>query len=56
MRVLRVVAAHDFGRIISPALVESQAIGGMPAIANAVFDANGVRCRSLPLKREKLIR
>lgn len=27
-----------------------------PAIANAVFDAIGVRCRSLPLKREKLIR
>jgi xanthine dehydrogenase YagR molybdenum-binding subunit len=29
VRVLRVVAAHDCGRIINPLLVESQVIGGV---------------------------
>jgi len=122
--VLRVVAAHDCGRIINPRLVESQVIGGvtqglgyalseerivdaplgeplnanleeykvatvrdipeivnatqsMPdeeanalgakgigeppiiptaaAIANAVFDATGVRIRDLPITRDKLL-
>jgi xanthine dehydrogenase YagR molybdenum-binding subunit len=122
--VLRVVAAHDCGRIINPTLVESQVIGGVtqglgfalieerivdnkrgivlnpnleeykaptvadvpmilnvpvdlpdltanstgakgigeppivptaPAIANAIFDAVGVRLRHAPLTRRKLI-
>ncbi len=125
VRVLRVVAAHDCGRIVDRALVESQVVGGITqglgyalteerlldarlgevlnanleeykvptigdipeiidlteslpdeqanpsgvkgvgeppiiptaaAIANAVFHATGVRVRSLPLKREKLLR
>jgi CO/xanthine dehydrogenase Mo-binding subunit len=125
VRVLRVVAAHDCGRIVDAVLVESQLCGGIlqglgyalmeerivdaasgevlnanleeykvptvadlpeivnamesmpdpeanptgakgigeppiiptaPAIANAVFDALGVRLRELPLKREKLLR
>jgi CO/xanthine dehydrogenase Mo-binding subunit len=125
VRVLRVAAAHDCGRIINPLLVESQVLGGvtqglgfalieerivdessglvlnanleeykvptaadlpniinamtsMPdleanptgakgmgeppiiptaaAIANAIFDAIGVRVRDLPCKREKLVR
>ena len=125
VRVLRVVAAHDCGRVINPVLVESQVIGGitqalgyalteerivdaatglvlnpnleeykvrtaadeveivnatesMPdweaneigakgigeppliptaaALANAIYDALGVRIRDLPFKREKLAR
>ena len=125
VRVLRVVAAHDCGRVVDRALVESQVVGGITqaigyalseerlvdarlgevlnanleeykvptigdipeivdlteslpdeeanpsgvkgigeppiiptaaAIANAVFRATGVRVRSLPLKREKLLR
>jgi len=125
VRVLRVVAAHDCGRVINPALVDSQVIGGvtqglgfalteervvdhalglvlnpnleeykvptaadvteivnatesMPdweanevgakgigeppiiptaaALANAIYDAVGVRIRELPCKREKLLR
>jgi CO/xanthine dehydrogenase Mo-binding subunit len=124
VRVLRVVAAHDCGRIVDPVRVESQVIGGItqalgyalseerrvdarlgevlnanleeykvptladlpeiinltasmpdeeanasgvkgvgeppliataPAIANAVFDATGIRVRSLPLKREHFL-
>jgi CO/xanthine dehydrogenase Mo-binding subunit len=124
VRVLRVAAAHDCGRIINPVLVESQVIGGitqalgyalteerivdaslglvlnpnleeykvptaadlpellnatasMPdweanetgakgigeppiiptaaALANAIFDATGVRLRELPCKRERLL-
>jgi CO/xanthine dehydrogenase Mo-binding subunit len=122
--VLRVVAAHDCGRIINPMLVESQVVGGVtqglgyalteerivdrrsgqvlnpnlegyqvptvadvpeivhaginlpdlnanptgakgigepplvptaPAIANAVFDAVGVRIRQLPISRRRLL-
>jgi xanthine dehydrogenase YagR molybdenum-binding subunit len=122
--VLRLVAAHDCGRIINPALVDSQVVGGVtqgigfalteervvdaqsgvvlnanleeykvptvadipaivhaqvnlpdpeanptgakgigepplvptaPAIANAVFDAVGVRLRHLPLSRHRLL-
>jgi xanthine dehydrogenase YagR molybdenum-binding subunit len=125
VRVLRVVAAHDCGRVINPMLVDSQVIGGvtqglgfalseerivdrthgivlnanleeykvqcaldlpeirnatesMPdmdandvgakgigeppliptaaAVANAIFDAVGVRVRDLPSAREKLLR
>ncbi len=125
VRVLRVVAAHDCGRVINPVLVESQVLGGitqalgyalteerivdaatglvlnpnleeykvrtaadeveivnatesMPdweaneigakgigeppliptaaALANAIYDAVGVRIRDLPFKREKLAR
>jgi xanthine dehydrogenase YagR molybdenum-binding subunit len=125
VRVLRVVAAHDCGRVINRALVESQVLGGitqalgyalteerivdavtglvlnpnleeyklrtaadrveivnatesMPdweaneigakgigeppliptaaALANAIYDAVGVRIRDLPCKREKLVR
>lgn len=124
VRVLRVAAAHDCGRIINPALVESQVIGGITqglgyalseerildrarglvlnanleeykvqtaadlaelinataslpdweanetgakgigeppiiptaaALANAIFDALGVRIRDLPCKRERLL-
>jgi CO/xanthine dehydrogenase Mo-binding subunit len=122
--VLRVVAAHDCGRIVNPRLVDSQVIGGItqglgyalsearhvdaalglvlnanleeyklptmadvpeivnatesmpdtvanplgakgigeppiipiaPAIANAIFDATGVRIRELPVTRERLL-
>jgi CO/xanthine dehydrogenase Mo-binding subunit len=122
--VLRVVAAHDCGRVVNPRLVESQVIGGItqglgyalyehrvvdaplglvlnanleeykvptvadipdivdatesmpdaranalgvkgigeppiipiaPAIANAVFDATGVRVHALPILRERLL-
>lgn len=125
VRVLRVIAAHDCGRIINPLLVESQVIGGITqglgyalseervvdaarglvlnanleeykvqtvadlpeilnattslpdweandtgvkgigeppliptaaAVANAIFDAVGVRIRELPCKRERLLR
>jgi CO/xanthine dehydrogenase Mo-binding subunit len=35
---------------------EPPLIATAPAIANAVFDATGIRVRSLPLRREKLIR
>lgn len=125
VRVVRVAAAHDCGRVINPLLVESQVIGGitqglgyalteervvdaasgivlnanleeykvqtaadlpqiinatasMPdwdanetgakgigeppiiptaaAVANAIFDAVGVRVRDLPLKRDRLLR
>jgi CO/xanthine dehydrogenase Mo-binding subunit len=44
--VLRVVAAHDCGRIINPAMVESQVIGAIPqglgfaSIEERVVDAN----------------
>jgi xanthine dehydrogenase YagR molybdenum-binding subunit len=124
VQVLRVIAAHDCGRIVNPLLMESQVVGGitqalgyalseervvdgasgivlnanleeykvpaatdvpeiinasinMPdeeanpsgakgigeppiiptaaAIANAIFDATGVRLRELPFKRERLI-
>jgi len=124
VRVLRVVAAHDCGRIINPTLVDSQVIGGItqglgfallearvvdekrglvlnanleeykiptvadmpamtnvpvnlpdlaanplgvkgigeppliptaPAIANAIFDATGVRIRHAPVTRRRLL-
>jgi xanthine dehydrogenase YagR molybdenum-binding subunit len=124
VQVLRVVAAHDCGRIINPSMVDSQVIGGVtqglgfalmeervvdaasgvvlnanledykvptvadvppivhapvdlsdpaanstgakgigepplvptaPAIANAVFDAVGVRLRHVPLSRHRLL-
>jgi CO/xanthine dehydrogenase Mo-binding subunit len=124
VQVLRVVAAHDCGRIINPTMVDSQVIGGVtqglgfalteervvdtvsgvilnanledykvptvadvppivharvdladpaanstgakgigepplvptaPAIANAIFDAVGVRLRHLPLSRHRLL-
>lgn len=125
VRVLRVVAAHDCGRIVNPLLVDSQVVGGVTqavgyalleqrvvdralglvlnanleeykvptvgdvpqildattsvpdeeanavgakgigeppiiptaaAIANAIFDAVGVRLRELPLRRDRLLR
>jgi xanthine dehydrogenase YagR molybdenum-binding subunit len=125
LRVLRVVAAHDCGRVVNPMLVDSQVIGGVTqglgfalseervldarrglvlnanleeykvqtvadlaqivdatasqpdyqanetgvkgigeppiiptaaAVANAIFDAIGVRVRDLPCRREKLLR
>jgi xanthine dehydrogenase YagR molybdenum-binding subunit len=125
VKVLRVIAAHDCGRIVNPLLMESQIVGGitqalgyavteervvdgasgvvlnanledykvptlgdvpqivnasisMPdeeanasgakgigeppiiptaaAIANAIFDATGVRVREMPFKRERLLR
>jgi xanthine dehydrogenase YagR molybdenum-binding subunit len=124
VKVLRVIAAHDCGRVINPTMVESQVIGAVtqglgfaltegrvvdtnsgvvlnanleeykvptaadvpaivhapvdlpdaeanptgakgigepplvptaPAIANAVFDAVGVRIRHAPLRRDKLL-
>jgi xanthine dehydrogenase YagR molybdenum-binding subunit len=124
VQVLRIVAAHDCGRIINPTMVDSQVIGGVtqgigfalteervvdaasgvilnanledykvptvadvppivharvdlpdptanptgakgigepplvptaPAIANAIFDAVGVRLRHLPLSRHRLL-
>jgi xanthine dehydrogenase YagR molybdenum-binding subunit len=124
VRVLRVIAAHDCGRVVNPLLVESQVIGGVTqglgyaltearvvdpgtgvvlnanleeykvqtcadlaeivnateslpdweanetgakgigeppliptaaAVANAIFDATGVRIRDLPCTREKLL-
>ena len=125
VRVLRVAAAHDCGRIVNPVLVESQILGGITqglgyalteervvdgalgvvlnanleeykvqtiadlaqivnateslpdgeandaavkgigeppliptaaAVANAIFDATGVRVRELPVKRESVLR
>jgi CO/xanthine dehydrogenase Mo-binding subunit len=59
--VLRVVAAHDCGRIINPTMVESQVIGaitqglGFALIEERVVDAVGVRLRRAPLSRHRLL-
>ncbi len=60
VRVRRMLAVCAAGRILNPKSARSQVIGGMTmgvgaAVANAVYNATGVRVRDYPVTLDKLL-
>jgi CO/xanthine dehydrogenase Mo-binding subunit len=54
MENICVKATHDGGPYGAKGIGESGTFGVSPAVANAIFDAVGVRITSLPITPEKV--
>lgn len=56
VRVQRVFIAHDCGLIINPRVGAGEATNSAipAAIANAIFDATGIRLRTVPFTPERV--